>query len=917
MNDSIDPDPRSPASSASAASASAPRLATHDAVVLQAVFDTTNAGIFCIAENGRLSHVNPALASLLGYTVDELVGRNFTCIAPPDVAARADRFLRALLENSERISHDWNARHKDGRLVPLKATFNTIAGINAQRLVVITATDLTTQRAAEVELRRNNEALEIRVAERTAAANDSEAQYRNLVDHAPVGVCVLVDGIVKLANRRLAEVLAVEVGAMLEQSLLNWTHADDHELAHTKGSLRATGAIVPPYEIRMLRADNETIWCEVSGTRIEWRGAGAHLLYLNDTTEQHLLQQSLESSLAQRDTFLASTTVGVSFWRDDVIIWYNEALAQMLGYDRATLVGKHGSAFYPDTIAYQAARREAARQIALSGGCTFDMQAKRADGTLIWLNLNARPINPADSGQGWLGTFVDISERKKLEARVHEALAERERYLNMVTVGVGFFRDTSIVWHNKTLARMLGYADGELNGKPTTIFYPNDATYQRVLKQTVQQIEATGRCSFDVDVVRKDGALISVNLNAQAIDRLDWSRGRVWTFIDVSERNQLRQRLSNSLAERDTFLDLAGVGVSFASSGRVTWHNRTLARMLGYEAEALVGKPTSIVYPDAAAAQVAGTQALADIERQGYCVLEVQMVRKDRSQIWVELYGRPVQPGNPDAGRVWTFVDISGRKQAEAETLKALARERELVEMRTRLVAMASHEFRTPLATLLSSGEILDHYGDRLPSDERKEVIDSITSAVKRLQAMLENVTHMGRAESLILKFQPSPTPLKELCRRIHSEMRSIDEGEHRLEHQFADAADEIWSLDAELLRTILTNLIGNACKYTPRDGLIRFTVERDANRLTFQVIDHGIGIPKSDLPRLFDNFFRASNVGQIAGTGIGLALAKRATETHGGAIHVTSEVGVGTTFTVTLQAEATMGSAQRHDGLR
>jgi PAS domain S-box-containing protein len=880
-----------------------PGLVAHDAAVLAAVFDNTNAGIFCIAENGTLSHVNPALAQLLGYSPDEIIGRYFTVIAPPDVAARADRFLRALLDQSDRISHDWNARCKDGRLVPLAATFNTIATANGQRIVVITVTDLTLQRRAEQQLRRANEDLEARVAERTAALQESEAQYRDLIEHAPVGVAVLVEGVAQLANAKLAEVIGVPLNGVVGRSLLDWTHPDDHARARAQGAARARGERVDAYELRFIRSDGETIWCEISGTLIQWRGASAHLVYLKETTEQHQLQDSLESSLAQRDTFLAGTTVGVSLWRDDIIIWYNDALSTMLGYDKQALLGKHGSVFYPDQVAYKAARREAARQIQAVGMCTFDIQGQRADGSLLWMNLNARPIDAADTSRGWIGTFVDISERKRLEARIADALAERERYLDMVTVGVGYFREARVIWHNKTLARMLGYELGELNDCETRLFYADDATFEWAHRQTVTQVEATGKCSFDVELVKKDGSRIWANLNARAIDREDWSSGRVWTFVDVSERNQLRQRLSASLRERDTFLDLAGVGVSFASGGRITWCNNTLARMLGYEVSELIGGPTSIVYADADTAHNMGVKALAEIDAKGHCLIEVEMVKKDRSRIWVELFGRPVEPENPSAGRVWTFVDLTARKEAETETLKAIAKERELVDMRSRFVAMASHEFRTPLATLLSSAEILEHYGERLPADERREVVNDIAAAVTRMQTMLGNVMNMGRNDALALAFKPAPTDLRELMRRIYNEMRTINAGEHRMELHFEDSADGLWPVDAELLRTIFTNLLGNACKYTTADGLVRLGITRDTsttpNQLVFTVSDSGIGIPAADLPRLFDNFYRGSNVGKIAGTGIGLAMVKRAVDAHHGTVTVTSQPRKGSVFTV------------------
>jgi PAS domain S-box-containing protein len=479
----------------------------------------------------------------------------------------------------------------------------------------------------------------------------------------------------------------------------------------------------------------------------------------------------------------------------------------------------------------------------------------------------------------------------------------------MASVGVGFFKDGWIVWNNRTLERLLGYEAGELVGQPTTVFYPSEAVYQWALSETMQQIEATGACSFDVEMITKSGAQRFINLNARAIDRNDFSKGRVWTFIDITERNSLRQQLAQSLAERDAYLDLAAVGVSLVREGRITWHNRTFARILGYDGEDLTGRPPAMVYANDAVAKAAAERALKEIAEHGSCLLDVEMVKKDGRPVSIELYGRELQPGMPESGRVWTFIDITERRRAEEEVRRALDRERELVATRARLVAMASHEFRTPLATLLSAAEILEHYGDRLGRDERREVINDISGAVKRMQAMLDNVINMGQREGRPLAFKPAPVDARTLTRKVFDEMHSLDQGEHQLELTMTripvPAARAF--LDEELVRTILANLIGNACKYTPTDGRVKVSLQRMASGLAFEVRDDGIGIPETEQAQLFESFFRVSNVGAAAGTGIGLAVAKRAVDAHGGRISVASQVGKGSVFRVELPQPGTL----------
>jgi two-component system sensor histidine kinase/response regulator len=236
----------------------------------------------------------------------------------------------------------------------------------------------------------------------------------------------------------------------------------------------------------------------------------------------------------------------------------------------------------------------------------------------------------------------------------------------------------------------------------------------------------------------------------------------------------------------------------------------------------------------------------------------------------------------------------------------SLAQQMELSELRSTFVSMTSHEFRTPLTSILSSKDLLEHYADRLSEQDRKDTFDKIDSAVRRMITMLDQVLAIGRADANLLEFKPAPFNLAHFCQvlvneavatQTHTQHSTIDLhinlGEQDEHHEaFADE---------KLLRHILGNLLSNALKYSPNATLARFAVRRLGQTIEFEVSDQGIGIPEKDLPHLFGNFHRASNVGDIPGTGLGLAIVKRAVDTHGARIVVSSPPGQGTCFTVTL----------------
>jgi signal transduction histidine kinase len=256
---------------------------------------------------------------------------------------------------------------------------------------------------------------------------------------------------------------------------------------------------------------------------------------------------------------------------------------------------------------------------------------------------------------------------------------------------------------------------------------------------------------------------------------------------------------------------------------------------------------------------------------------------------------------NPEAGAIWTFLDITDRKRAEDDIRAALARQQELNVLRSRFVAMTSHEFRTPLATILSSAELIAHYGERMEAGEQQEVLQGIVTGVQRMTGMLDRMLLIGRADAQMLDCRPQTLDLAALCRHCAEEVRSqYPERAADIVVAYGCASPE-GQFDERLLRHVLGNLLSNAVKYSPEGGQVCLRVRDEAGRRVFEVSDHGIGIPLDEQAHLFETFHRASNVGAIPGTGLGLAIAKKAVEAHGGSIEVLSEAGQGSCFRVLL----------------
>ncbi|MCT7960166.1 response regulator [Laspinema sp. D1] len=261
-------------------------------------------------------------------------------------------------------------------------------------------------------------------------------------------------------------------------------------------------------------------------------------------------------------------------------------------------------------------------------------------------------------------------------------------------------------------------------------------------------------------------------------------------------------------------------------------------------------------------------------------------------------------------------------KQAEREIIKALEQERELNELRSRIVTMVSHEYRTPLTAILSSAELLECYWHKWDEQKRLKHLERIQLAATHLTQLVADVLSINEVESGEMEFNPAPVNLDRLCQEAIANLRLSPASPHqiRLTH-YGDEFEVI--LDSHLIQQMLDNLLSNSIKYSPQGGIVEVELifynpdnlsENNTFSLTeaelknfespvtiVRVKDQGFGILPQEQGQIFNAFHRGSNVGTIQGTGLGLAIAKKCVELHRGEISIASEVGVGTTVTVTL----------------
>jgi PAS domain S-box-containing protein len=370
------------------------------------------------------------------------------------------------------------------------------------------------------------------------------------------------------------------------------------------------------------------------------------------------------------------------------------------------------------------------------------------------------------------------------------------------------------------------------------------------------------------------------------------------------ERKQAEQALRESEQKFRALFEASSAGVMIHDEHQYLAVNPAMLRILGYgDPWELLGKNPAMTSPPT---QPGGESSAVLAQRH----MQECMTKGSARFEWV---GRTAQGKDVPLEVILTRVewggkqliqavvtDISKRKEAEAELLRSLAREKELSALKSSFVSMVSHEFRTPLGIILSSAEILHDYFEQLPAEERQCQLDSIRRNTRRMAELMEEVLVLSRFDAGKMECKPAPLDLASLCRRIVDELLSATNRICPIELKLADDLKEV-RLDERLLRHILSNLISNAVKYSPPGSAVSLGVAQNTQEVVLRVEDRGIGIPEADRQWLFNAFHRARNVGERPGTGLGLVIVKRCIELHGGKITVESKLNDGTVITVHL----------------
>lgn len=273
-----------------------------------------------------------------------------------------------------------------------------------------------------------------------------------------------------------------------------------------------------------------------------------------------------------------------------------------------------------------------------------------------------------------------LLQQRNLRRQLGHALEELQVFQDNAAVGMVLLRERQIQRCNRSFAEMFGYAQDELTGQSTRIFYVSEQSFADFGEAAYKAIKLGERWQIEWQLLRKDGGMLWCLMNGKALDAADLSKGVIWAMHDISDRKQAETDLKNVLQEQQAIFDNAIVGIEFVKDRKVVRCNRGWEQILGYAAGELDGQATRIYYPDDASWEQHGSIAYPLFSSKRSVVSEWEFLRKDGSRIWCSSHSKAIDPEDLGKGTIWVYQDISEQRQAEGALQQALLEQQAIFE---------------------------------------------------------------------------------------------------------------------------------------------------------------------------------------------------------------------------------------------
>ncbi|NLH41129.1 MAG: PAS domain S-box protein [Planctomycetes bacterium] len=510
-----------------------------------------------------------------------------------------------------------------------------------------------------------------------------------------------------------------------------------------------------------------------------------------------------------------------------------------------------------------------------------------------------------------LSLAEDANEARATAERVQEALRLKDSAVNSAASGIVFVDlDNKLAFANPSALRMWGYAsESEILGKPVADLIKSPAEALRAFESAFKE----GTWNGDLEARRSDGSDFVAQISASTVrDGTGKPMCLMVSLVDVTETRRVHEILNRKQKNLEAIFDATPLGMLLVNDHmKVTRANDVIRQMSGKGYANIIGcdacQTLSCVHA-AALVDSPGTGRSCDgcqlrnmvhkalVSDESIRGMELQLMQGDdeKSRPWLAV---SVEPVNIDGSKhvLIAMNDITGRKRAEEELQRTM-------EMKAQFISTVSHELRTPLSSMKEAVIIvLDGVAGRINKDQR-HFLDIAKRNIDRLSRLIDDVLDFQKLNAGKMKLNMQPNSIAAAVNEVYNTMQpnAAKSGVHLAVELPSNLPTAVY--DNDRILQVLINLVSNAIKFTPQGGRVLMSASSEPEHLVVRVRDTGYGIPKEDLTKIFDRFYRVNRPGkEIKGTGLGLTIVSKIVNAHGGRIEVESEVDKGTTFTLFL----------------
>ncbi|MBX3008780.1 MAG: PAS domain-containing sensor histidine kinase [Melioribacteraceae bacterium] len=522
---------------------------------------------------------------------------------------------------------------------------------------------------------------------------------------------------------------------------------------------------------------------------------------------------------------------------------------------------------------------------------------------------------------------IQNEELLKAQGRINNSFERFYSLFHNAPVGYLICNKVGIITKaNATFYHMTNFED-DVVGKAVVDFLVEEdrelflSRYKAFFKSpSNKQIEVRIKTRLNTHLFcRLEGKLFNIK-----IDDEEGNLELLISFSDITETKRTHKTLSESENKFRRYVENVSVGVLVSDqNGKHIDSNPFIENMLGYSKSELYTTSISDIVDEVMIREA--ENHFHELVAKGFAKGEFLIKKKNGEKFWAivtaskiseekflaifqditelknykehlhELVNSRTQ--QLDLANKSLLNEVKLKQLAEQKLIESLAKEKELNQLKSRFISTASHEFRTPLTAILSSTELIQRH-IKNHSDEKINLhLSRIQDSVDRLILLMDEVITLNRADSGKQQLNFAEIDFKYYCKDLVEQVMENNLS-HIIRHVYICEKDK-YNLDKKQLDLILQNLFSNAVKYSPKGGVIEFIVKSNDREIEIRIKDSGIGIPENDLLKVFETFYRASNVEAISGSGLGLSIVKNAVDLHKGRIEIESKVGVGTTFIV------------------